>query len=138
MKYLLDTNVISEMRKLQRANSSVLRWEASVDARDMYLSAITIFEVELGILQLERKDKLQAQIFRSWLHSRILPAFADRILPLDASMAMLSARFNAPDPCSMRDSFIAATALVHDMTVVTRNVVDFDRTGAPLLNPWEA
>jgi hypothetical protein len=138
MKYLLDTNVISEMRKLHRANSSVRRWEASVDARDMYLSVITVFEAEMGILRLDRKDKRQAQILRTWLHTRILPAFADRMVPMDANVALTSARFHVPNPCSLRDSFIAASALVHDMTVVTRNVADFKPTGAMVLNPWDA
>jgi len=138
MKYILDTNVISEMRKLHRAHPSVRRWEESVDARDMYLSVITVFEAEIGILQVERKDARQAQILRSWLHTRILPAFDDRILPIDTSMALIGARFHAPNPCSLRDSFIAATALVQGMTVVTRNVLDFSRTGVPVLNPWDA
>jgi toxin FitB len=138
MKYLLDTNVISETRKLHRAHPSIRRWEQSVDARDTYLSVVTIFETEMGILQFEGKDKRQAQILRSWLHTRILPAFADRILPMDASIALVSARFHVPDPCSLRDSLIAATALVHGMTVVTRNVGDFVPTGVPILNPWDA
>ena len=138
MKYLLDTNVIYEMRKVQRAHPSVRRWAGSVDAREMYLSVITVFESEMGILQLARKDKRQAQILHSWLHTRILPALADRILPMDASMALIGARFHVPNPCSLRDSFIAAAALVHGMTVVTRNVADFEPTGVAVLNPWNA
>ena len=138
MKYLLDTNVISEIRKDQRAHPSVRRWVASVDAREMYLSVITILESEMGILQFDRKDKQQARILHSWLHTRILPAFADRILPIDASTALIGARFHEPNPCSLRDSFIAATALVHGMTVVTQNVVDFSQTGVTVLNPWDA
>lgn len=138
MKYLLDTNVISETRKLHRAHPSIRRWERSVDARDMYLSVVTIFETEMGILQLEGKDKRQAQILRSWLHTRILPAFADRILPMDASLALVGARFHIPGRCSLRVSFIAATALFHGMTLVTRHVADFVPTGVPVLNPWDA
>ena len=138
MKYLLDTNVISETRKLHRAHPSIRRWERSVDARDMYLSVVTIFETEMGILQLEGKDKRQAQILRSWLHTRILPAFADRILAMDASTALVSARFHVPDPCSLRDSFIACCRPGSRMTVVTRNVADFVPTGVPVLNTWDA
>jgi hypothetical protein len=124
------------MRKLHRADSAVKLWVASVDARDMHLSVITIFECELGILQLDRKDKKQAQILHSWLYTRILPAFADRILPIETPTALQCARLHVPNPRSLRDFFIAATALVHGMTVVTRNVKDFEPTGVPVLNPW--
>ncbi|HKF49872.1 MAG TPA: type II toxin-antitoxin system VapC family toxin [Terracidiphilus sp.] len=138
MTYIVDTNVLSEMRKRQKAHPGVRRWAASVDARDLYLSTITVYESELGILRLGRKDQRQASVLRAWFHTRILPAFADRILPVDSAVALRCAGLHVPDPCSLRDSLIAATALEHGMTIVTRNVRDFERTAVQLVNPWES
>lgn len=139
--FLLDTNVVSELRKAKsksnKANSNVIAWANSVSASTMFLSAITILELEIGVLLIERKDPKQGAVLRLWLESHVLPAFADRVLALDTTVAKRCAGLHIPDPRSDRDTIIAATALVHDLTVVTRNVDDFSATGVELINPWE-
>ncbi len=136
--FVLDTNVVSELRKIRlgKADRHVADWAESVDARHLYLSAMTIFELELGILQLERKDPTGGQILRTWLESIVLPEFDGRIFPIDTVIARRSASLHVPDPRAERDAMIAATALVHRMTLVTRNIVDFEFTGVPVMNPW--
>jgi toxin FitB len=138
--FLLDTNVISELRKAGdgKADANVVAWLSSVDATTFYLSAITLMEIELGILRIERRDSAQGARLRAWMDQRILPEFADRTLPVDTAVALRCAPLHVPDPRPERDAFIAATALAHGMTVVTRNVADFAPTGVPLLNPWDA
>ena len=136
--FLLDTNVVSELRKVRlgKANRHVAKWADSVDAADLFLSAITIQELEMGVLLAERRDPSQGAIFRAWLNGHVLPAFNGRVLPVDIAVAQRSARLHLPDPRPVRDALIAATALVHGMTVVTRNVADFEPTGVLMLNPW--
>lgn len=136
--YLLDTNVVSELRKVRlgKADARVAAWADSVDAANLYLSAITIQELEIGVLLTERRDSSQGAIFRAWLNSHVLPAFAGRILAIDTVVAQRSARLHVPDPCPVRDVLIAATGLVHSMVVVTRNVADFAPMGVRILNPW--
>lgn len=136
--FLLDTNVVSELRKVRsgKADRHVAAWANSVDADDLYLSAITIQELEIGVLLVERRDFSQGAMLRAWLNSYVLPAFTDRILPVDTVVAQCSARLHVPDPRPIRDGLIAATALVHGMTVVTRNLADFESTGVSTLNPW--
>jgi hypothetical protein len=136
--YLLDTHVVSELRKIRlgKADPHVADWADSVDAVDLYLSVITVQELEIGVLLAERRDPSQGAIFRAWLNSHVLPAFTGRILVVDAAVAQRSARLHVPDPRPVRDGLIAATALVHGMTVVTRNVADFAPTGVATLNPW--
>ena len=136
--YLLDTNVVSELRKIRvgKADSHVADWADSMDAADLYLSVITIQELEIGILLAERRDPAQGAILRTWMNAHVLPAFTGRILAVDTAVAQRSARLHVPDPRPVRDGLIAATALVHGMTVVTRNVADFEPTGVPILNPW--
>jgi predicted nucleic acid-binding protein len=138
--FLLDTNVISELRKAGdgKADANVVAWLSSVDATTFYLSAITLMEIELGILRIERRDPAQGTRLRAWMDQHILPEFADRTLPVDTAVALRCAPLHVPDPRPERDAFIAATALAHGMTVVTRNVADFAPTGVPLLNPWDA
>lgn len=139
MMYVLDTNVLSELRRIElgRGDRNVESWAYQVEAEDLFLSSITVEELEIGVLLVERRDPFQGTILRSWLNSFVLPAFNGRILPVDTRIAQLSARFHVPDPHPIRDGLIAATALVHGMTVVTRNVVDFAGTGVMLLNPWQ-
>lgn len=136
--FLLDTNVVSELRKIRlgKANRHVAKWADSVDADDLFLSAITIQELEMGVLLAERRDPSQGAIFRAWLNGHVLPAFSGRVLPVDIAIAQRSAWLHVPDPRPVRDALIAATALVHGMTVVTRNVADFEPTGVLILNPW--
>jgi predicted nucleic acid-binding protein len=141
--YLLDTNVVSELRKAGiahgksgKADRHVTAWARSVPAESMFLSAVSLLEIELGVLLMERRDSLQGAILRAWMKDRVLPAFAGRILAIDTSVALRCAALHVPDPRSYRDSLIAATALVHGMTVVTRNLSNFEPTGVALLNPW--
>jgi toxin FitB len=136
--YLLDTNVVSELRKVHsgRADSNVAKWADGVDASNLYLSAITVQELEIGVLLAERRDAVQGAVLRTWLERQVLPAFMGRILPVTTDVARRSARLHVPDPQPLRDGLIAATALTHSMTLVTRNLVDFTPTGVPTLNPW--
>ncbi|MGB1109308.1 MAG: type II toxin-antitoxin system VapC family toxin [Gammaproteobacteria bacterium] len=136
--YLLDTNVISELRKVRagKADSGVARWAETVDAGQLFASVIAIEEIEIGILRLERRDAAQGRVLRRWLDEYVLPAFEGRILAMDLPVARASAQFHVPDPAPFRDALIAATAMVHGMTVVTRNTDDFKATGVSLLNPW--
>jgi len=136
--FILDTNVVSELRKIRlgRADKNVAQWADSVDSAVLYLSAITVQELEIGVLLAERRDPSQGAIFRTWLEDHVLPAFAGRILPVDTAVAKRSAALHVPNPGPFRDSLIAATALVHKMTLVTRNVADFQASNVPLINPW--
>ena len=137
--WLIDTNVVSELRKINsgKADRHVAQWADDVDAGSLYISAITILELEIGILQTERRDPAQGATLRTWLEKSVLPEFEGRIFPVDTAVAQRCARLHVPDPRAERDALIAATALVHGMIVVTRNVVDFAATGVPLQNPWE-
>ena len=137
--YVLDTNVVSELRKArsQRAEPRVLAWADSVSAASLFLSAITVLELETGVLLMERRDPAQGTMLRHWLDNQVLTAFQDRILPVDGPVAKSCARLHIPDRRSDRDAIIGATGLVHGMTVVTRHVDDFVAMGVPLLNPWE-
>ena len=138
MRYLLDTNVVSELRKLRsgRADSNVVAWAKSVDAGRLYLSTISVLELELGILAIERKDGIQGALLRSWMEQQVLPEFLERILPVDIAVARRCARLHVPDKRGERDALIAATALVHGMVIVTRNAADFEPTGVSIINPW--
>jgi len=136
--YLLDTNVISEIRKAPsgKANRNVIDWASNIPISNLYLSSISILELETGILLKERKDPEQASILHVWLKEHVLPSFENRILAFDTDVAIRCAALHVPDPRADRDSFIAATALVHGLTVVTRNIKDFIATNVNLLNPW--
>jgi predicted nucleic acid-binding protein len=136
--FLLDTSVVSELRKAKagKADRNVAAWGQSVQASSLFLSAITILELETGVLLLERRDPAQGAILRTWLDGYVLPAFAGRVLAVDMVVAQCCARLHVPDPCAERDALIAATALVHGMTVATRNLTDFASTRVPVLNPW--
>ncbi len=136
--FILDTNVVSELRKVRsgKANANVSHWADTVEAVALYISSITVLELERGVLLVERRDAKQGEVLRTWLDNHVMPEFADRILPVDAAVARRCARLHVPNPQTERDALIAATALVHGMTVVTRNVDDFKTTGVGVLNPW--
>lgn len=136
--FLLDTNVISELRKAGdgRSDANVTAWLGSQDAGALFLSAITAMELDIGVRRIERRDPTQGAMLRAWFAERVLPEFHDRILPVDTSVALRCAGLHVPDPRSERDALIAATGLVHGFTVVTRNTGDFKDTGVVLLNPW--
>ncbi|MCG6927689.1 MAG: type II toxin-antitoxin system VapC family toxin [Acidobacteria bacterium] len=137
--FVLDTNVVSEMRKAGagKANPGVAAWARSVPAALMFLSAISLHELEHGVLLAERRDPAQGALLRRWLDSSVAASFADRILPVDERVARKAAALHVPDPAPFRDALIAATAQIHGMTVVTRNVSDFRRfAGLEVTNPW--
>jgi len=135
--FLLDTNVLSELRRRDRTDPRVAAWADHVDAADLFLSVITILEIEAGTLMLQRRDAAQGTVLRAWIDKKVLPAFEGRILSVDTAVAQRCARLHVPDPRAERDALIAATALVNRLTVVTRNVADFQPMGVDLLNPWE-
>lgn len=134
--YLLDTNVLSELRKPERANRGLIDWADDVPETLFFLSSMTIFEIELGAARMERRDDQQGRTLRNWIDAVVLVNFASRILPIDIAVAMRAARLHVPNPRPERDALIAATGLVYGMTVVTRNVADFEPTGVPVFNPW--
>ena len=137
--FVLDTNVVSELRKAAsgRANTGVTDWANSVPATLMFLSVISLHELEHGVLLAERSDPTKGGTLRTWLDTSVTPAFQDRLLPVTADIARQSAALHVPDPAPFRDALIAATALHHDMTVITRNTSDFDRfTDLTVTNPW--
>ena len=137
--FLLDTNVVSELRKskVRTANQGVSDWADNVPAALMFVSVITLHELEQGILLAEHSDPIKGKLLRRWLDSSVLPAFADRILPVDTAIARRAAALHVPDPAPFRDGLIGATALVHELTVVTRNLRDFERfDNLGIINPW--
>ena len=135
--YLLDTNVISELRKGIKADANVISWAKTVSSSVLFLSVISILEIEMGVLQKEHLDPSQGSILRTWMTSHVLPVFSERILYIDVAVAQRCAKLHIPDRRSERDALIAATAFVHGMVVVTRNLKDFDDSGLTLINPWD-
>ena len=134
--FVLDTHVVSELRKPVRANAHVSEWAARISSAQLYLSAMTVLELELGVLRMERKDRRQGAELREWMDGKVLQEFAGRILPFDTGVARCCAGLHVPNPMPERDAMIAATALVHGMTLVTRNVRDFQCANVNLFNPW--
>jgi toxin FitB len=135
--YLLDTNVVSELRRANNADPHVRTWAANVQLAELFLSTITVLEIERGIFLIERRDPSQATILRTWLEEHVLTDFGGRIFPVDVAVARRCAALHVPDRQPERDAMIAATALVHGLTVVTRNIADFQATGVALFNPWD-
>jgi len=135
--FILDTNVVSELRRPEKANPKVSAWAASNPLASFFLSAITLLELELGVLLIERRDKVQGRYLRAWIDEQ-LPRFNGRILAVDTAVAIRCAGLHVPDPRPERDAFIAATALTHGMIVVTRNTAVFEATGVRVFNPWDA
>jgi len=136
--FLLDTNVVSELRKVKagKADRKVAAWARRTPPSTLFVSVVTIQELEIGVLLAERRDPSQGAILRTWLEGHVLPAFADRVLPVDTVVARRAAALHVPDPRPIRDALIAATALVHQLVVVTRDVTDFAPTGVKVLDPW--
>lgn len=135
--WLLDTNVISELRNPDRSHKAVRAWSLQQDPELFFISVSTVLEIQYGALLLQHRDKAQGAIFTSWVENRVLPDFSGRILPTTVDVALACASLHVPNRRVERDALIAATALVHDLTVVTRNVSDFEGTGVRLFNPWE-
>ncbi|MBV8972213.1 MAG: type II toxin-antitoxin system VapC family toxin [Sphingomonadaceae bacterium] len=138
--YLLDTNVVSELRKTRsgRADPRVVAWARPIALAGLFISAITLLELDIGVGRIERRDAAAGRVLRRWLDQDVVRAFHGRILPVDVAVARRCAPLHAPDPRPDRDALIAATALVHALTVVTRSVADFSGAGVPLLDPWQA
>ena len=136
--FLLDTNVVAELRRAGtgRADPGVVAWAEQADPAALFLSVVSLHELEMGVRLKQHRDPRQGQLLRHWLDQQVVPAFAGRILPIDEAVARCSAALHLPDPRPLRDGLIAATALVHAMVVVTRNVGDFLPTGVEVLNPW--
>jgi toxin FitB len=134
--FLLDTNVLSELRRKQ-ADGNVVAWMRAVPIINQFMSVVIVQELEIGVLRAERRDPAQGMALRAWLEGQVLPNFAGRILPVDLPVARRAAALHMPNPRPFQDALIAATALVHGLTVVTRNVADFRTTGVPLLDPWQ-
>lgn len=137
MKYLVDTNVISEIRKGARCNENVRNWFSGIPEEDIFLSVLTIGEILRGIERIRRRDPQAADALQRWLEERAR-FYQERMLPVDREVAERWGRFGVPDPVSLLDGLIAATASVHGLTVATRNVADIARTGVPCVNPFAA
>ena len=132
--FLLDTNVVSELRRAERAAPAVLAWARTTQASELFISSIRV--LERGVMQLERRDPRQGAVLRAWLDTQVMPAFEGRVLAVDAAVARRCAAVHVPDPRPERDGLIGATAMEHGFTLVTRNVADFQIPGLKLLNPW--
>jgi toxin FitB len=140
MMFVLDTNVVSELRKVRagKAHPGVTAWASSVPSGQLFLSSITIHELEHGVLLAERADQTRGAVLRRWLDESVATAFDNRVLPVDEPVARRAAALHIPDPAPFRDALIGATALVHRMAVVTRDVKDFERfDDLEVVNPWQ-
>jgi toxin FitB len=137
VKFLLDTNVIAELRKGSRANRNVSSWFAALDPEDILLSVLTVGEIRRGVENQRRRDPAAARSLDRWLR-RLLREYGDRILGVDVSVADMWGRMNVPDPLPVIDALLAATARVRGLTLATRNVKDVARSGADVVNPFES
>jgi len=137
MKYLLDTNVLSELRKGARAHQAVRQWASQQPLANLAISVISVLEIEIGMQRVGRYDRSQAEHLSTWLHQQVRTKFRGRILPVDEAVALQAAELHVPDPAPERDALIAATALVHGLVMVTHNIRDFARaSNLKLLDPW--
>lgn len=136
MSWLLDSNILCELRKGPRANASVMAWFAVTDEADLFTSVLVLGEARRSVESIRRRDAVAAQALEQWL-LRLRETFADRVLPIDEDVAERWGTLHVPDPVPAVDGLLAATALVHNLTVVTRNVRDMERTGARLFNPFD-
>jgi toxin FitB len=137
--FLLDTNVVSELRKVSsgKAHPNVIAWNETIDPAETFISTVVLHELEIGIRSVEWSDIAAGKILRRWLKDVVIPAFSGRILPLDEAAALKAAEWHVPDPKPVNDAYIAATAAVRHMTLVTRNIRDFRGMNVPIVNPWE-
>ena len=137
--YLLDTNIVSELRKLEtgKIHPQVYRWIKSNGFTHTYISAVTLAEIQTGILSLARKDQAQAASLDNWFTNRLLPAYRTRTLSVDTEVALICAQLHIPTKRPINDAYIAATAIAHNLTLVTRNVRDFQGLPLMLENPFE-
>ncbi len=135
--FLLDTNVVSELRKAARCDARVAAWQAAQNPQACFLSAITLLEIRLAIELARASDRKKAHVLETWLEQRVKPGFGGRILPVDQAIAEACGRMHAQRLRSFRDGLILATAAVHQLTVVTRNVKDFADDGVQMINPWD-
>jgi len=133
--YLLDTNVLSELRKRGRCNQAVARWFAGIRSQEIYISVLVLGELRRGIESIRRRDSAGAEALDKWVE-QLQDTHAERMLPVDARVAGIWGRINVPDPMPAVDGLLAATALRHDLVLTTRNTSDVVRSGARLLNPW--
>jgi predicted nucleic acid-binding protein len=136
---LLDTNVVSELRKVAsgKADPNVVVWNETVDPAETFISSVVLHELEIGVRLVERNDAVAGKVLRNWLENTVLGAFSGRILPLDEAAAVQAAKWHVPHPRPINDAYIAAVAVTRRMTLVTRNVKDFEGMGVNLVNPWE-
>ena len=135
MSYLLDTNVISELRKGESCDPNVRTWFSPVPVEELFISVLTIGEIRRGIESIRSRDQATARVLELWLR-QLVSSYEDRILPVDQEVAERWGEMNVPDPLPVMDGLIAATARVRDLTVATRNVKDMARAGVPFLNPF--
>jgi len=135
--YILDTDVVSDLRRRDRIAPGAVRWLDSIPESELFISAVTLFEIQRGALRRRRRDEAQGALFIDWITRLVIPSFAERTLAFDADIALLCAALHVPDPRPERDAMIAATAIHYGMIVLSRNVRDFVPMGAPVLNPWE-
>ncbi|WP_368516702.1 type II toxin-antitoxin system VapC family toxin [Rhizobium sp.] len=136
---LLDTNVVSELRKVAsgKADPNVVVWNETVDPAETFISSVVLHELEIGVRLVEHNDAAAGKVLRNWLEHTVLIAFSGRILPLDEAAAVQAAKWHVPNPKPINDAYIAATAVTRRMTLVTRNIKDFEGMGIALVNPWD-
>lgn len=135
---LLDTNVVSELRKVAsgKADPNVAVWNETIDPAETFISSVVLHELEIGVRLMEYNDPIAGKILRNWLENTVIETFSGRILPLDGAAAVQAAKWHIPDPKPINDAYIAAIAFTRRMTLVTRNVKDFEGMGVALVNPW--
>ncbi|MCS4096337.1 type II toxin-antitoxin system VapC family toxin [Rhizobium sp. BK176] len=136
---LLDTNVVSELRKVAsgKADPNVAVWNETIDPAEAFISSVVLHELEIGVRLAEHNDAAAGKVLRNWLENTVLTAFSNRILPLDDAAAVQAAQWHVPSPKPINNAYIAATAFIHRMTLVTRNIKDFEGMGVTLVNPWD-